>query len=79
MKKKKHARQVLSEQEEALQQEIKKLNYLAEEALRQGRSLAEDEHLLRQSRQTDEMILSIQQLQSMLEEYDREKGSQTGK
>ena len=68
MKKKKHARQVLSEQEEALQQEIKKLN-----------SLAEDEHLLRQSRQTDEMILSIQQLQSMLEEYDREKESQTGK
>ena len=79
MKKQEHARQTLSKQEEALQQEIEKLNQLAEEALRQGRPLAEDERLLRQSRRTDEVILSIQQLQSMLEEYDRENGSQAEK
>ena len=41
-----------------------------EEALQQGKLLAQDEALLRQSRRTDEMILSVQHLQSMLDEMD---------
>ena len=52
------------------QEEIELLNRLAEEALQQGKLLAQDEALLRQSRRTDEMILSVQHLQSMLDEMD---------
>ena len=76
MKEHERAQQILSKKEEALQREIEKLNHLAEEALRQGKVLAEDEQLLRQSQRTDEMILSIRYLQNMLEEYDKEQESQ---
>ena len=67
MNKNERNRQALQAQEEALQQEIELLNRLAEEALQQGKLLAQDEALLRQSRRTDEMILSVQ---SMLDEMD---------
>lgn len=70
-------RQTLSNQQEALQEEIEKLNRLAEQALAQGHPLAEDERLLRQSKLTDEMILSVQRLQSMLEEYDNRQKKKT--
>ena len=66
--------QILSEKEKALQKEIEKLNHLAEEALEQGGSLSDDQRVLRQSKYTDEMILDIQYLQNMLDEYDREHG-----
>ena len=62
MNKNERNRQALQAQEEALQQEIELLNRLAEEALQQGKLLAQDEALLRQSRRTDEMILSVQHL-----------------
>lgn len=70
MNKNERNRQALQAQEEALQQEIELLNRLAEEALQQGKPLAQDETLLRQSRRTDEMILSVQHLQRMLDEMD---------
>ena len=70
MNKNERNRQALQAQEEALQQEIELLNRLAEEALQPGKLLAQDEALLRQSRRTDEMILSVQHLQSMLDEMD---------
>ena len=70
MNKNERNRQALQAQEEALQQEIELLNRLAEEALQQGKLLAQDEALLRQSRRTDEMILNVQHLQSMRDEMN---------
>ena len=45
------------------------LDRLAEEALRQGRSLSEDERVLRMAREVDVLVLKELELQKMLEEY----------
>ena len=52
------------------------LDRLAEAALRQGKSLGEDEHVLRMAREVDVLVLKELELQKMLEEYEKEEASE---
>ncbi len=52
------------------------LDRLAEEALRQGRSLSEDERVLRMAREVDVLVLKELELQKMLEEYEKEEATE---
>ena len=52
------------------------LDRLAEEALRQGKSLGEDERVLNMAREVNVLVLKELELQKMLNEYEREEGTE---
>lgn len=61
---------------EELEKNRDELDRLAEEALRGGRSLNEDERVLRMSREMDVLVLKEIELKKMLEDFEREEGTE---
>ncbi|MBR4079287.1 MAG: hypothetical protein IKK29_03675 [Christensenellaceae bacterium] len=64
------------ENSKELEKNRDELDRLAEEALRQGKSLGEDERVLRMAREVDVLVLKEIELQKMLEEYEKEEAAE---
>lgn len=64
------------ENSKELEKNRDELDRLAEAALRQGRSLGEDELVLRMAREVDVLVLKELELQKMLEEYEKEEAAE---
>ena len=64
------------ENSKELEKNRDELDRLAEAALRQGKSLSEDECVLRMAREVDVLVLKELELQKMLEEYEKEEAAE---
>ena len=62
------------ENSKELEKNRDELDRLAEEALRQGISLGEDERVLNMAREVNVLVLKELELQKMLNEYEKEEG-----
>jgi len=61
---------------EELEKNRDELDRLAEEALRQGKSLGEDERVLNMAREVNVLVLKELELQKMLNEFEKEEGTE---